>query len=212
MYFDFAEIAPGDYAKLLNAAVVPRPIAWLVTKSASGELNAAPFSYFNVFSGNPPIVGVGIGSRDGAQSKDSSANILATREFVVNLVSYETRHMMNVCGADYSAGISEIERAGLSTAASVNVGVPRIAESPVALECVLHETVDLGNRRHIVIGRVVGAYFRDDMVIDRDRRYIDTPKLDLIGRLHGRGWYARLSDLFEMPRVSVEDVEKGRGG
>ncbi|MCT8970965.1 flavin reductase family protein [Microbaculum marinisediminis] len=212
MFFDLAEIAPANYAKLLNTTVVPRPIAWLVTKSASGELNAAPFSYFNVFSTNPPIVGIGIGSREGAregaQSKDSSANILATRQFVVNLVSYDMRHMMNICAADYAAGINEIEKAGLATVDSVRVDVPRIAESPAALECAFHDSIDLGNDRHIITGRVLAVHVRDDAVIDKDKLYIDTPKLDLIGRLHGRGWYARLSDLFEMPRVSVEDVEE----
>ncbi|WP_436640560.1 flavin reductase family protein [Microbaculum sp. FT89] len=208
MYFDLAEIAPTKYAKLLNTTVVPRPIAWLVTRSASGELNAAPFSYFNVFSANPPIVGIGIGSREGAHSKDSSANILATRQFVVNMVSYDMRHMMNICGADYAAGINEIEKAGLTTVDGVRVDIPRIAESPAALECEFHDSIDLGNSRHIITGRVLAVHVRDDMVIDKDRLYIDTPKLDLIGRLHGSGWYARLSDLFEMPRVSVEEVEE----
>lgn len=209
MYFDFDEIAPASYAKLLNATVVPRPIAWIVTKSPSGDLNAAPFSYFNVFSADPPIVGVGIGSRDGATSKDSSANILATKQFVVNFVSYETRHMMNICGADYDAGISEIEKAGLSVADSMKIGVPRIAESPAALECELFDTMKLDGSRKIIAGRVLAVHIDDDKMIDADRLYVDTPKLDLIGRLHGRGWYARLSDLFEMPRVSVDEVEKG---
>lgn len=207
MFFDLSEISSGDYSKLLNATTVPRPIAWLVSKSADGVLNAAPFSYYNVFCANPPIVGVGIGSRPGAISKDSAANILATRQFVVNFVSYGARRMMNVCGADFPAGISEIERAGLTTVDCVKVDIPRIVESPVAYECELHDTMDLGRNQLIVAGRVLAVHIRDEAVIDPDRRYIDTPKLDLIGRMHGRGWYARTTDLFEMPRVSVEDVE-----
>lgn len=208
MLFDLAEIAPENYSKLLNATTVPRPIAWLVTMSAEGVLNAAPFSYFNVFNARPPIVGIGIGARPGPSTKDSSANIRATRQFVVNLVSYETRHMMNICGADYDAGISEIERAGLTTVDSTAIAVPRIAESPVAYECELHDVMDLGNHCSIVAGRVLAIHIRDDMVLNPERCYIDTPKLDLIGRMHGSGWYARTTDLFEMPRLNVEEAEK----
>jgi flavin reductase (DIM6/NTAB) family NADH-FMN oxidoreductase RutF len=206
MLFDFAEIAPANYAKLLNATVVPRPIAWVVTKSETGVLNAAPFSYFNVFSASPPVVGIGIGTREGAP-KDSAANILATRQFVVNMVSYETRHMMNISAADFSAEINEIERAGLTTEDSVHVDVPRISESPVAFECELLQSVDLETSRLIILGRVLAVHVRDDMVLNPERFYIDTPKLDLVGRLHGAGWYARVSDLFEMRRLSVEETE-----
>lgn len=206
MDFDFSELTGTDYAKLLNATTVPRPIGWLVTMDAAGHVNAAPFSYYNVMSANPPMVCIGIGTR-GEGNKDSAANILATRQFVVNLVDYENRHKMNVGGADFEPGISELEKAGLTTTPSRKVAPPRIAESPVAYECELAHVIDLENDRHIIVGRVLSIYIRDEMMLDADRLYVDTPKLDLIGRMHGRGWYVRTRDLFEMPRVSVADVE-----
>jgi flavin reductase (DIM6/NTAB) family NADH-FMN oxidoreductase RutF len=207
MDFDFAALAPTDRAKLINATIVPRPIAWLLSVDEAGTLNAAPFSYFNAFSATPPMVCVGVGSRPAGGPKDSAVNIHANKQFVVNLVSFETRRLMNVCAADFDAGISEIERAGLSTAPSAKVAPPRIAESPVAYECELAHSIDLGDHRFIIVGRVVSLYIRDDMMLNAEKHYVDTPKLDLIGRMHGRGWYVRTTDLFEMARVSVEEVE-----
>jgi flavin reductase (DIM6/NTAB) family NADH-FMN oxidoreductase RutF len=207
MEFDFAELTGTDYAKILNATTVPRPIGWLVTMDADGNLNGAPFSYYNVMSANPPMVCLGIGSRPDAVHKDSATNILATRQFVVNLVDYENRHKMNVGGADFEPGISELDKAGLTTVKSTKVAPPRIAESPVAYECELAHSVELGNSRYIIVGRVLLVHIRDDMMLDADRLYVNTPKLDLIGRMHGRGWYARTTDLFEMPRVTPEEVE-----
>jgi len=207
MDFDFAELTGTQYAKLLNATTVPRPIGWIVTMDEAGSVNAAPFSYYNVMSANPPMVCIGIGSRPGAGNKDSAANIFATKQFVVNLVDFENRHKMNVGGADFAAGISELEKAGLTTAPSKKIATPRIAESPVAYECELAHTIDLENDRYIIVGRVLSVFIRDEMMLDAERLYVDTPKLDLIGRMHGRGWYVRTRDLFEMPRVTVEEVE-----
>jgi len=212
MFFDLADIPTGSYAKLLNTTTVPRPIAWVVSQTAEGALNAAPFSYFNVMSTDPPIVAIGIGNRPGGGSKDSLANILETRQFVVNFVSYELRHLMNISGADYDAGIDEIEKAGLTTTACEKIAVPRIAESPAAYECELFDTVDLGNGRKITLGRVLAVHIADDKVLDAEKLYIDTPKLDLVGRLHGRGWYCRLSDLFDMPRLTPEQADSRSGG
>jgi flavin reductase (DIM6/NTAB) family NADH-FMN oxidoreductase RutF len=97
-----------------------------------------------------------------------------------------------------------MEKAGLSTFPSVKVKPPRIAESPVSMECELMQIVDLGTDHGLVLGRVVAMHVRDEAVLDAAKHYIDTPKLKLIGRMHGRGWYARTSDLFLMPRIPVD--------
>ena len=191
------------YGILLNS-VAPRPIAWVVSQDANGLLNAAPFSFFNVFSGDPAVVAIGIGNRKPGQAKDSRANILATGEFVVNLVAEWNADAMNVTGIEFDPGVDELAQAGLTAAPSMRVKPPRIAESPVALECELMQIVDLGETG-LVLGRVVAMHVHDEFVLDAKSYYIDTPGLKLIGRMHGRGWYARTSDLFDMPRIPVSE-------
>jgi flavin reductase (DIM6/NTAB) family NADH-FMN oxidoreductase RutF len=209
MLFDFTEIPPAECYKLLISTVTPRPIAWVVSQNASGRLNAAPFSFFNAFSGDPPVIGIGIGSRTPSTPKDTRVNIRETGQFVVNLVSEENAEAMNVTAIEFKPGVNELEKAGLTTVSSVRVRPPRIAESPVSMECELMQIVDLGPDNALVLGRVVAMHVRDDAVIDAAKHYIDTPKLKLIARMHGRGWYARTSDLFLMPRIPLEKWEEG---
>jgi flavin reductase (DIM6/NTAB) family NADH-FMN oxidoreductase RutF len=208
MLFDFTEIPAEARYKLLVSTVTPRPIAWVVSQDSSGVVNAAPFSFFNAFSGDPPVVGIGIGSRGPDQPKDSRSNIRQTGQFVVNLVSEETAEAMNVTAIEFEAGVNELRQAGLTTEPSVRVKPPRIVESPVAMECELMQIVDLGPNSGLVLGRVLAMHVRDDAVLDATKHYIDTPKLKLIGRMHGKGWYARTSDLFEMPRINLVDWRK----
>lgn len=223
MLFDFAEMAAHECYKLLVSTIVPRPIAWVVSQDAKGVLNGAAFSFFNAFAGDPPVVGIGIGSRGPGQPKDSRANIKETGEFVVNLVSEETAEAMNVTAIEFDRGVNELIEAGLTTIPSVRVKPPRIAESLVAMECSLMQIIELGANNGLVLGRVVAMHIRDDMMIDGQKHYVDTPKLKLIGRMHGSGWYSRTSDLFQMPRIAVEDwatrptssappLRSGRGG
>lgn len=203
MLFDFSKIPGKDCYKLLVSTVTPRPIAWVVSQNAQGALNAAPFSFFNVFSGDPAVVAIGIGNR-GAGPKDSRANIVETNEFVVNLVAEWNAEAMNITAIEFDSHVDELAQAGLTAAPSVRVKPPRIAESPVALECELIQIVDLGETG-LVLGRVVAMHIQDEFVLDAGKYYIDTPNLRLLGRMHGRGWYARTSDLFDMPRIPVNE-------
>jgi flavin reductase (DIM6/NTAB) family NADH-FMN oxidoreductase RutF len=202
MLFDFATIPAKERYKLLVSTVVPRPIAWIVSQDLNGQLNAAPFSFFNAFAGDPPVVGIGIGSHDHVRPKDTRRNIRDTKQFVVNLVSEETAAAMNITAIEFEADISELAQAGLTVLPSVYVKPPRIAESPVSMECELMQIVDLGSDTGLVLGRVLAVHVREDCVIDAARHYVDTPKLKLIGRMHGSGWYVRTSDLFSMDRIS----------
>ena len=207
MLFDFSAIPARERYKLLVSTVTPRPIAWIVSQDAQGLNNAAPFSFFNAFAGDPPVVGIGIGSRKPGQAKDSRANIRETGQFVVNLVSEKNAEKMNITAIEFEPGVDELVQAGLTTLPSVRVKPPRIAESPVAMECELIQIVDLGETG-LVLGRVVAMHVHDEFVLDVSKNYIDTPKLKLIGRMHGTGWYARTSDLFEMPRIPVDAWKK----
>ena len=203
MLFDFREIPAKERYKLLVSTVTPRPIAWVVSQDAEGVLNAAPFSFFNAFSGDPPVVAIGVGSRKLGQAKDTRANIRETGQFVVNLVAEWNAEAMNITGIEFDPSVDELAQAGLTPLPSTLVKPPRIAESPVALECELMQIVDLGETG-IVLGRVVAMHVQDEFVLDAANLYIDTAKLKLLGRMHGRGWYARTSDLFDMPRIPAD--------
>jgi flavin reductase (DIM6/NTAB) family NADH-FMN oxidoreductase RutF len=216
MLFDFETMAKRDRYKLVVASVVPRPIAWVVTQDPKGRVNAAPFSFFNVFSSDPVVLGIGVGARgpggdEGPDPKDTLANIEAMGEFTVCLVSEATAQAMNVTGADFPPGVDELAEAGLTQAPGARIKVPRIAESPVALECVTRQIIPLGDHR-LVLGTVLAAHIHDDCVLDAQKTYVDTPKLGLIGRMHGAGWYARTTDRFDMPRVTPEQVAARRKG
>ncbi len=210
MLFDFATLSPTLRYKLLVSTVVPRPIAWVVSQDVHGALNAAPYSFFNALSSDPPVVGIGIGRRSSGHAKDTRANIIETGEFVVNLVAEETASAMNVTAIEFDSDVNELAEARLTVCPSVRVKPPRIAESPVAMECTLVQMVDLGPNSGIALGRVLAMHVRDEAVIDRSNAYIDTPALKLIGRMHGTGWYARTSDRFEMLRIPVADWKSER--
>lgn len=200
MLFDLAQVGPANAYKLLVSTVVPRPIAWVVTQSPDGVLNAAPFSFFNAFSSDPPIVGIGVGLRRTGEPKDTALNIEAIGQFVVNLVSEELAQQMNVTAIDYDYGVDELREAGLATAASSKVKPPRIAAA-VAIECELFQTIRLERGNSIILGKAVAIHVPDVAVLDAEKCAIDTPALHLIGRMHGTGTYARTTDRFEMPRL-----------
>ena len=205
MLFDFADLPPQARYKLLASTVTPRPIAWVVSQSAAGAVNAAPFSFFNVLAGDPPTVGISIGSRAPGQPKDTLANIRDTNEFVVNLVSRENAEAMNKTATEFPPGVDELAAAGLTRLPSVKVTPPRIAESPVAFECKLFQAIPLGPLNTLVLGHVVAMHVRDDAVLDALKYYIDTPKLDLVGRMHGGGGYTTTRDQFEIRRIPLEE-------
>jgi flavin reductase (DIM6/NTAB) family NADH-FMN oxidoreductase RutF len=201
MLFDFGKIPPREGYKLLVSTVTPRPIAWISSQNPEGQLNAAPFSFFNVFAGDPPVVGIGIGSHEPGRAKDTRRNIRETKEFVVNLVSEDAAETMNVTAIEFEPGVNEIAEAELEIIPSVYVKPPRLAASPVSMECELMQIVELGADSGLVLGRVLAMHVRDDLMLDPAKHYVDTPRLKLIGRMHGTGWYARTSDLFQMDRI-----------
>jgi flavin reductase (DIM6/NTAB) family NADH-FMN oxidoreductase RutF len=197
MLLDFAVLPPAERYKLLVGTVVPRPIALVSTRDAGGRHNAAPFSFFNVFSHDPAIVVLGIEQRRRDAPKDTVANIRATGEFVVNLVDEAIAAAMNVCAIDFEAG--------LTPAPSATVAAPRIAESPVALECRLVQELRFGEEgaRSLVVGEVLAMQLRDGLLDAAGR--VDTRALGLVGRFGGGGAYVHLSDPFEIPRLTAAE-------
>ena len=205
MLFDFQKLSAQDCYKLMVSTIVPRPIAWVVTQDAQGRNNAAPYSFFNAFANEPPIVVIGIGGRSDGSDKDTATNIRTTGQFVVNLVSAAYGEAMNVTAIEFPPGVDELAEAGLTTVASTMVKPPRIAESPVAFECERFTTLEIGHDRALVLGRVLAMHIRDDAVMSVEKCYVDTPKLDLIGRMHGAGGYVYTRDQFQIPRIAEKD-------
>ncbi|PZW40049.1 flavin reductase (DIM6/NTAB) family NADH-FMN oxidoreductase RutF [Humitalea rosea] len=206
MIFDFETLPGTECYKLMVSTIVPRPIAWVVTEDRAGVLNAAPYSFFNGFSGDPPIIGIGCGHRNGVH-KDTLANIEATGQFTVCLVPEERALQMNVTATEFGPEVDELAEAGLTAAPSTKIRPPRIAESPVAMECERFQLVPLG-KNMLVLGRILAMHVRDDCVLDPVKHYIDSPKLGLVGRMHGRGWYARTTDRLEIPRMTPAEWAK----
>lgn len=202
MLFDCASLSPENTYKLMVSTIVPRPIAWVTTLDAEGRPNAAPYSFFNAMSAAPPVICIGIGpKREGL--KDTGENIRRSGQFVVNLVPESMAEAMNVTAIEFPPGVDELVEAGLTPVPSTHVAPPRIAESPVAMECERIAVVEVGHGRAVVLGRVLAFHIDDACVLDPAKCYVDTPRLGLIGRMHGGGFYVRTSDRFEMPRIPL---------
>ena len=196
--FDAAALDAQTQYKLLIGSITPRPIALVTTLGSHGP-NAAPFSFFNGVGSDPAMVMFSVGDTAG-RAKDTIANILEIPEFVVHIVSDAMKEKMNVCAIDYPRGVNEITEAGFTPLASKKVRPPRIAQAPVAFECRLLQRLELGRvPYHLVIGEVVYFHFHEGIV--DERFYVDTGKINPIGRLGGRGGYTRITDRFEMPRL-----------
>jgi flavin reductase (DIM6/NTAB) family NADH-FMN oxidoreductase RutF len=190
------ELADRAYP-IMASLVVPRPIALVTTVSPQGNVNAAPFSFFNVLGDEPPVVALAPSDRDDGTPKDTARNIRLTHEFVVNLVDEALAEAMNQCAAPLPYGESELPRAGLHACPSSVVRPPRIAESPASLECQEWGTLHIGANR-IVLGLVRRVHVRDEL-FDPVKKRIHSERLFLIGRLASPQWYCRTRDRFEMP-------------
>ncbi len=209
MKFDLETAPRGQAYKLLVGLVAPRPIALVTSMDESGRLNAAPFSAYNYLCTDPPIVGIGVSnrSREPFVPKDTARNIRRTGEFVVNVVTEDIVRQMNICATEFPEELSEVELAGLTSAPSEKIKVPRIAEAHAALECREFTTMEIGRSR-IILGRVVAVYI-EDRYVDPDGPYVKAEDLHSIGRMNGLGNYVRTRDAFiTIPRISYEDWKK----
>ena len=198
MELDLATQHANRADAILSGLVTPRPIALVTTLGPDGVVNAAPFSFFNVFGSNPPYCAFAPADRDDGTPKDTARNIRLNHEFVVNLVDEPIAEAMNKCASSLPYGVSELQNAGLTTATSSVVKLPRIAESPVSLECVEHSTIQIGDNR-LVIGLIKRLHAREG-VIDPVTLRVNSDKLFTIGRMAGPNWYCRTRDRFEMVR------------
>jgi flavin reductase (DIM6/NTAB) family NADH-FMN oxidoreductase RutF len=198
--FDPNEHLPQNIYKLMIGCVVPRPIAFVSSIDEQGIHNLAPFSFFSAVCSKPPTVlfcpGVRAATR---QSKDTLRNVLATKEFVVNIVSEEIIGEMNQTSAEVGPEVDEFVLSGLTPLASETVKAPRVAESPVQMECRLREVVTISSEPgggSIVIGEVLRFHVREDLF---NNYRIDPEKLNAVGRMGGPT-YCRTQDRFDLER------------
>ncbi|WP_236198916.1 flavin reductase family protein [Pseudomonas pseudonitroreducens] len=200
--FDFQQLSAREKYKILIGSVVPRPIALVTTVDAEGRANAAPFSFFNALSADPPILALGVENYSDLSPKDTTLNIRQNQEFTVNIVSDALVEAMNVCAVPFEPGFDELVAAGLTAIPGTRVGCPRIGEAPVALECRRMMALSIGQSREIILGEVLMAHVRDDL-IDPATLYIDQLGLDAIGRMGGHG-YSRTREYFDLPTRSLK--------
>lgn len=203
MKYDPKEISVGRMFGILTSAVVPRPIAFASTIDKAGNVNLSPFSFFNAFGSNPPMM-IFSSARRGRDNttKHTYENVLEVPEVTINIVNYNIVQQMSLSSTEYAKGINEFVKAGLTEVPSDKIKPPRVAESPVSFECIVKqviETGDQGGAGNLILCEVIMAHIQDE-ILDEEGK-IDPFKLDAVARL-GNNWYCRASGdaLFEVPK------------
>jgi flavin reductase (DIM6/NTAB) family NADH-FMN oxidoreductase RutF len=200
---DPSSISTKELHSILLTAVAPRPIALASTVDENGLVNLSPFSFFNVFSANPPILIFSPARRvQNNTIKHTLENAKATKEVVINIVNYPIVEQMSLSSTEYEKGVDEFKKSGLTPIASNKIKPPRVLESPVAFECVVDDIIELGTEGgagNLIISRVVNIHINKNYLNNENQ--LDTKKLDLVARM-GASWYSRvtLDSLFEIPK------------
>lgn len=207
MIVDPKDISTGALHGLMLGTIGPRPIAFASTVDADGKVNLSPYSFFNVFSSNPPTLIFSPARRVRDNTiKHTLENAMATKEVVINVVNHAIVEQMSLSSTEYERGVNEFVKSGLTEAPSEKVKPPRVAESPAAYECIVKDVVHLGEHGgagNLIICEVVLAHFSDDIMDGQGRP--DPFKADLVGRMGG-DWYCRANGeaLFTLPKPNRE--------
>ncbi len=208
MELNFQELDSKTRYKLLTAAVIPRPIAFVTTRSPDGIDNAAPYSFFNVFSDDPPLLILGLQSRNNRLPKDTTNNIRQCGEFVVHLVDRPLAEAMNECSVDFPEEVSEFDVAGITRSSCRFVNVSRIEEAPIAFECRRTIMLQINENRELAIGEILYMHARDDL-IDPKTLKLNLLKYNIVGRLYG-DLYTPVTETFSYTRLSHSEWLKKR--
>jgi len=189
-----ADLSPAQLQNYLQYAIAPRPICFATTIDAAGNINLSPFSFFNMFSTNPPMVIFSPARRvRDNTTKHTLENILEVKECVVNIVNYAMVQQTSLASTEYAKGVNEFEKAGFTMQPSVLVKPPRVAEAPVQLECLVKDVIHLGDgpgAGNLVMAEVKLIHIKED-ILDEEGK-IDQQKIDLVARLGG-DWYCRVT-------------------
>lgn len=201
------ELSIMDRMHYLQSAIAPRPIALASTVDAAGKVNLSPFSFFNLFSANPPII-IFSPARRGRDNttKHTLQNILEVPEVVVNIVDYEMVHQVSLSSCEYAKGVNEFTKAGFTELASIHIKPPRVKESKIQLECTVNEVKSLGEQGgagQLVIAEVIAMHI-DDRILDAAQK-IEQKKINHVARL-GNDWYCKVdaSNLFVVEKPNTQ--------
>ena len=205
MQYAAKDVTPHERYKLLISFVLPRPIAWVTTIGPTGTVNAAPFSFFNVFAEDPPLVMFAINKRPDGRIKDSWTNIERTGEFVVNLTDEPLARAMHESSGDFPPEIGEPDYLGLKLAPSVDIKPPRLADAPWALECKTWQVINVKDDRLFVFGEGLNFYIRDELW-DATAMRVHMDRYHPIGRMFADR-YCRTDDRMVFPAAPVVPVE-----
>ncbi len=197
MDLKLADLAPIERYKLLVGLVVPRPIAWISTVNEDGVANCAPFSFFNAFSEDPPLVMVSFGPRLDGAMKHSLKNILRSGEFVVNLVDESTANAMHISSEEVPENESEFDKTGLTQAPALLISQPRIAEAVACFECRLFKRLEIVPGRDFIIGEILLVHAREG-VIDPSTKRVSDSQYRPVGRLYANR-YCTTRQRFTLP-------------
>lgn len=196
MHFDLDHTPPGQTYALMSQAIVPRPIAWVLSGNDDGGLNLAPFSYFNAVCSNPPLIMVSIGHKPDGSEKDTRANILQRRHFVVHIAHHELLDALNASAATLPARESELQRLGLPTEPLPGFPLPRLQQARIAMACELYQAHELGpSKQALILGRIRQLYASDTVIGEdaKGRPRIDSMSVMPLARLGGPN-YATLGE------------------
>ena len=198
------DIETRDFHQFLLGAVAPRPIAFVSTVNAAGVVNLAPYSFFNVFSSNPPIAVFSSNRRvSNNTTKDTLANLKTNPEAVINVVDYSIVRQMAIASVEFPSDVSEFDKSGLTPTSGEVVSVPMVLESPASMECTVDEIIPLGEHGgagHLIICKIHRLHVREEAIEENGR--LDPHKMDLMGRM-GRAYYVRASGSNVFPIVQA---------
>ena len=197
MQYLSTDLSPRERYKILTSFVLPRPIAWVTTKSESGVINAAPFSFFNVLGEDPPFCVFAINLRPDGRVKDTLVNIRHSNAFVVHITDEPLAQAMHETGGDFPPEVSEPDHLGLKLAPSHMIGVPRLADAPFAMECKTWQLIDVNGDRVLVLGEGLAFHIRDELS-DSEKMRVEMELFHPVGRMFADR-YCRTNDRMDFP-------------
>ena len=209
MQYASSDLAPRDRYKVLTAFVLPRPIAWVTTLGPTGVVNAAPFSFFNVFGEDPPLIMFAINKRPDGRLKDTWTNIQRTNEFVVHNPDEEMALAMHNSSGDFPPDMGEPNHLGLKLAPSMDIKVPRLADAPWAMECKTWQIINVKEDRQLIIGEGTRFHIRDSLWDTKAMR-IHMDEYHPVGRMFADR-YCRTNDRMDFPAAPVVTATKAAG-
>src|SRR5215470_14232293 len=200
------KLSPRERYKVLTSFVLPRPIAWVTSLGPTGVVNAAPFSFFNVFAEDPPLCMFAVNRRPDGRIKDTLVNIERTGEFVINIADEALARAMHDSSGDFPPDVGEPNYLGLKLAPSTRIATPRLADTPWAMECKIWKTINVKDDRELIIGEGINFYIRDELW-DHEKMRVHMDRYHPMGRMFADR-YCRTDDRVEFPAAAGAPARK----